>query len=172
MNLLVKRDVLFRSYRSASKMADIAPPDIPGWLRGCFTSDESSWHLAEDHRGKTAHDVASGDARYLFRTRSVTENVTVIAGRGVSEVERHSPVKDTEAENCSGSGRRKKQKQPDAGSRELRLRRFRMLQIWKFATEEEISLVEAWWKKYRKWLLNRVDTSTAPDIVVLPVPVG
>ncbi|ENI9457485.1 tail fiber assembly protein, partial [Escherichia coli] len=30
------------------------------------------------------------------------------------------------------------------------------------ATEEEISLLEAW-KKYRV-LLNRVDTSTAPDI--------
>ncbi|EFU0752417.1 tail fiber assembly protein [Escherichia coli] len=31
-----------------------------------------------------------------------------------------------------------------------------------YATEEETSLLEAW-KKYRM-LLNRVDTSTAPDI--------
>ncbi|EFL9605832.1 TPA: tail fiber assembly protein, partial [Escherichia coli] len=25
-----------------------------------FNSDESSWHLVEDHRGKTVYDVASG----------------------------------------------------------------------------------------------------------------
>ncbi|MCV2930046.1 tail fiber assembly protein, partial [Escherichia coli] len=38
------------------------------------------------------------------------------------------------------------------------------------ATEEEISLLEAW-KKYRV-LLNRVDTSTAPDIEWPAAPVG
>ncbi|EGI46490.1 tail fiber assembly protein [Escherichia coli H591] len=37
------------------------------------------------------------------------------------------------------------------------------------ATEEETSLLEAW-KKYRV-LLNRVDTSTAPDIEWPAVPV-
>ncbi|MBA1728690.1 phage tail protein, partial [Escherichia coli] len=27
-----------------------------------FNSDEASWHLVEDHLGKTVYDVASGDA--------------------------------------------------------------------------------------------------------------
>ncbi|MEE7197191.1 tail fiber assembly protein, partial [Escherichia coli O110:H10] len=36
------------------------------------------------------------------------------------------------------------------------------------ATEEETSLLEAW-KKYRV-LLNRIDTSTAPDIVWPEIP--
>ncbi|HAJ0382442.1 TPA: hypothetical protein HL416_20690 [Escherichia coli] len=38
-----------------------------------------------------------------------------------------------------------------------------------YATEEETTLLEAW-KKYRV-LLNRVDTSTAPDIEWPTVPV-
>ncbi|MEG9977731.1 phage tail protein, partial [Escherichia coli] len=41
---------------------DIAPPDIPAGFVAVFNSDESSWHLVEDHRGKTVYDVASGDA--------------------------------------------------------------------------------------------------------------
>lgn len=80
---------------------DIAPPDIPAGFVAVFNSDEASWHLVEDHRGKTVYDVASGDALFISELGPLPENVTVIAGRGVSEVERHSSVKDTEAENCS-----------------------------------------------------------------------
>ncbi|EJZ1643711.1 tail fiber assembly protein, partial [Escherichia coli] len=40
----------------------------------------------------------------------------------------------------------------------------------KIATEEETSLLEAW-KKYRV-LLNRVDTSVAPDIEWPAAPIG
>ncbi len=69
---------------------DIAPPDIPAGFVAVFNSDESSWHLVEDHRGKTVYDVASGDALFISELGSLPENVTVIPGRGVSEVERHS----------------------------------------------------------------------------------
>ena len=41
---------------------DIAPPDIPAGFVAVFNSDKASWHLVEDHRGKTVYDVASGDA--------------------------------------------------------------------------------------------------------------
>ncbi|ENW8605762.1 tail fiber assembly protein, partial [Escherichia coli] len=44
---------------------DIAPPDIPAGFVAVFNSDESSWHLVEDHRGKTVYDVASGDALFI-----------------------------------------------------------------------------------------------------------
>ena len=44
---------------------DIAPPDIPAGFVAVFNSDESSWHLVEDHRGKTVYDVALA-TRYLF----------------------------------------------------------------------------------------------------------
>ncbi len=36
---------------------DIAPPDIPAGFVAVFNSDEASWHLVEDHRGKTVYDV-------------------------------------------------------------------------------------------------------------------
>ena len=35
---------------------DIAPPDIPAGFVAVFNSDEASWHLVEDHRGKTVYD--------------------------------------------------------------------------------------------------------------------
>lgn len=69
---------------------DIALPDIPAGFVVVFNSDEASWHLVEDHRGKTVYDVASGDALFISELGPLPENVTlVIPGRGVSEVERH-----------------------------------------------------------------------------------
>lgn len=44
---------------------DIAPPDIPAGFVAVFNSDDASWHLVEDHRGKTVYDVASGDALFI-----------------------------------------------------------------------------------------------------------
>ncbi|KAA2085124.1 tail fiber assembly protein [Escherichia coli] len=117
---------------------DIAPPDIPAGFVAVFNSDEASWHLVEDHRGKTVYDVASGDelfiselgplpAEKLFRIREAEEtknNLMQVASEHIAPLQ-------------------------DAADLEI-------------ATEEETSLLEAW-KKYRV-LLNRVDTSTAPDI--------
>ena len=44
---------------------DIAPPDIPAGFVAVFNSDEASWHLVEDHRGKTVMTWHQG-TRYLF----------------------------------------------------------------------------------------------------------
>ncbi|MCM4423806.1 tail fiber assembly protein, partial [Escherichia coli] len=54
----------------------IAPPDIPAGFVAVFNSDESSWHLVEDHRGKTVYDVASGDALFISELGSLPESVT------------------------------------------------------------------------------------------------
>lgn len=77
---------------------DIAPPDIPAGFVAVFNSDKASWHLVEDHRGKTVYDVASGDALFISELGPLPENVTGYRRKGVSEVERHSWVKDAEAE--------------------------------------------------------------------------
>ncbi len=77
---------------------DIAPPDIPAGFVAVFNSDEASWHLVEDHRGKTVYDVASGDALFISELGPLPENATWLSPEGVSEVERHSLVKDAEAE--------------------------------------------------------------------------
>ncbi|STI32578.1 tail fiber chaperone; Qin prophage [Escherichia coli] len=52
MNLLVKVMHIFRLIQVCSKQYDIAPPDIPAGFVAVFNSDESSWHLVEDHRVK------------------------------------------------------------------------------------------------------------------------
>ncbi len=140
---------------------DIAPPDIPAGFVAVFNSDEASWHLVEDHRGKTVYDVASGDALFISELGPLPENVT-----------RLSPGEYQKWNGTLGEG---------YGSRKLfRIReaeetKNNLMQVasehiaplqdaadLEIATEEEISLLEAW-KKYRV-LLNRVDTSTAQDI--------
>jgi phage terminase large subunit GpA-like protein len=103
---------------------DIALPDIPAGFVVVFNSDEASWHLVEDHRGKTVYDVASGDALFISELGPLPENVTWLSPAG-------------EFQKWNGTS-------------------------WIKDTEEETSLLEAC-KMYRV-LLNRVDTSTAPDI--------
>ena len=97
---------------------DIAPPDIPAGFVAVFNSDESSWHLVEDHRGKTVYkDVASGDALFISELGSLPENVTWLSPEGISEVERHSLGERCRSRKTvpdPGGGRNKKQ--PDAGS--------------------------------------------------------
>lgn len=95
----------------------IAPPDIPAGFVAVFNSDEASWHLVEDHRGKTVYDVASGDALFISELGSLPENVTWLSPEGVSEVERHSLGERCRSRKTipdPGGGRNKKQ--PDAGS--------------------------------------------------------
>ncbi len=53
MNLLVKVMHIFRLIQAASKQYRYCTARYSGRLRGCFNSDEASWHLVEDHRGKT-----------------------------------------------------------------------------------------------------------------------
>ncbi len=61
---------------------DIAPPDIPAGFVAVFNSDEASWHLVEDHRGKTVYDVASGDALFISELGPLPENVTRLSPGG------------------------------------------------------------------------------------------
>ncbi|WP_407230136.1 tail fiber assembly protein [Escherichia coli] len=126
---------------------DIAPPDIPAGFVAVFNSDESSWHLVEDHRGKTVYDVASGDALFISELGPLPENVTlVIAGRGVSEVERHSRVKDTEAEKLFRIREAEETKNNLMQVASEHIAPLQDAADLEIATEEEISLLEAWEK--------------------------
>ncbi len=61
---------------------DIALPDIPAGFVAVFNSNEASWHLVEDHRGKTVYDVASGDALFISELGPLPENVTWLSPGG------------------------------------------------------------------------------------------
>ncbi len=122
---------------------DIAPPDIPAGFVAVFNSDESSWHLVEDHRGKTVYDVASGDALFISELGPLPENVTVVTGRGISEVERHSPGERCRSRKTvpdPGGGRNKNSLMQVASEHIAPLQDAVDLEI---ATEEENSLLAA-----------------------------
>ncbi len=142
---------------------DIAPPDIPAGFVAVFNSDEASWHLVEDHRGKTVYDVASGDALFISELGPLPENVTWLSPEGEFQKWNGTAwVKDTEAEKLFRIREAEETKNNLMQVASEHIAPLQDAADLEIATEEETSLLEAW-KKYRV-LLNRVDTSTAPDI--------
>ncbi|WP_449261866.1 tail fiber assembly protein [Escherichia coli] len=143
---------------------DIAPPDIPAGFVAVFNSDDASWHLVEDHRGKTVYDVASGDALFISELGPLPENVTWLSPAG--EYQRWdgvSWVKDEEAEKLF---RIRKAEEKKARLIQEATDNIAILQDavnLEIATNEENSQLDSW-RKYRV-LVSRIDTSTAPDIV-------
>ncbi|MXH99399.1 tail fiber assembly protein [Escherichia coli] len=150
---------------------DIAPPDIPAGFVAVFNSDEASWHLVEDHRGKTVYDVASGDALFISELGSLPENVTWLSPEGeFPKWNGTAWVKDTEAEKLFRIREAEETKNSLMQVASEHIAPLQDAVDLEIATEEETLLLEAW-KKYRV-LLNRVDTSTAPDIEWPVAPIG
>ncbi len=148
----------------------IAPPDIPVGFVAVFNSDEASWHLVEDHRGKTVYDVASGDALFISELGPLPENVTWLSPEGEYQKWNGTAwVKDTEAEKLFRIREAEETKNSLMQVASEHIAPLQDAADLEIATEEETSLLEAW-KKYRV-LLNRVDTSTAPDIEWPAIPV-
>ncbi|HCD6548756.1 TPA: tail fiber assembly protein [Escherichia coli] len=128
-----------------------------------FNSDEASWHLVEDHRGKTVYDVASGDELFISELGPLPENVTWLSPEGEFQKWNGTAwVKDTEAEKLFRIREAEETKNNLMQVASEHIAPLQDAADLEIATEEETSLLEAW-KKYRV-LLNRVDTSTAPDI--------
>ncbi|EFG6464660.1 phage tail assembly protein T [Escherichia coli] len=149
----------------------IAPPDIPAGFVAVFNSDEASWHLVEDHRGKTVYDVASGDALFISELGPLAENVTWLSPEGEFQKWNGTAwVKDTEAEKLFRIREAEETKNSLMQVASEHIAPLQDAVDLEIATEEEISLLEAW-KKYRV-LLNRVNTTTAPDIEWPVAPIG
>ncbi|EHH7722729.1 phage tail tape measure protein [Escherichia coli] len=148
----------------------IAPPDIPVGFVAVFNSDEASWHLVEDHRGKTVYDVASGDSLFISELGPLPENITWLSPEGEFQKWNGTAwVKDTEAEKLFRIREAEETKNSLMQVASEHIAPLQDAADLEIATEEETSLLEAW-KKYRV-LLNRVDTSTAPDIEWPAIPV-
>ncbi|WP_435817083.1 terminase gpA endonuclease subunit [Escherichia coli] len=136
-----------------------------------FNSDEASWHLVEDHRGKTVYDVASGDALFISELGPLPENVTWLSPGGEYQKWNGTAwVKDTEAEKLFRIREAEETKNSLMQVASEHIAPLQDAVDLEIATEEEISLLEAW-KKYRV-LLNRVNTTTAPDIEWPVAPIG
>ena len=142
---------------------DIAPPDIPAGFVAVFNSDDASWHLVEDHRGKTVYDVASGDALFISELGPLPENVTWLSPEGeFQKWDGTTWVKDTDAEKQSQVREAEETKNSLMKAANDHITPLQDAVDLEIATEEEVSMLTAW-KKYRV-ALHRVDTSTAPNI--------
>lgn len=143
---------------------DIAPPEIPAGFVAVFNSENESWHIVEDHRGKTVYDVASGDALFISEPGPLPENVTWLSPAGeYQKWDGVSWVKDEEAEKLFRIREAEEKKArliQEATDNIAILQDAVNLEI---ATNEENSQLDSW-RKYRV-LVSRIDTSTAPDIV-------
>ena len=143
---------------------DIAPPEIPAGFVAVFNSENESWIIVEDHRGKTVYDVASGDALFISELGPLPENVTWLSPAGeYQKWDGVSWVKDEEAEKLFRIREAEEKKArliQEATDNIAILQDAVNLEI---ATTEENSQLDSW-RKYRV-LVSRIDTSTAPDIV-------
>ncbi|HAI4006066.1 TPA: tail fiber assembly protein [Escherichia coli] len=143
---------------------DIAPPEIPAGFVAVFNSENESWIIVEDHRGKTVYDVASGDALFISELGPLPENATWLSPAGeYQKWDGVSWVKDEEAEKLFRIREAEEKKArliQEATDNIAILQDAVNLEI---ATTEENSQLDSW-RKYRV-LVSRIDTSTAPDIV-------
>ncbi|EGO8116978.1 TPA: DUF4376 domain-containing protein [Escherichia coli] len=55
---------------------DIAPPDIPEGHVAIFDEDENTWHLMEDHRGKTVYHEETGEKLVITGPGPLPSSVT------------------------------------------------------------------------------------------------
>ena len=149
---------------------DIAPPDVPAGFVAVFNSENETWSLVEDHRGKTVYDVASGKALFISEPGPLPENVTWKSPEGdYQKWDGTSWVKDTEAEKLFRIREAEETKNSLMQAASEHIAPLQDAVELELATEEEVAKLAAW-KKYRV-LLNRIDTSTAPDIVWPEMPV-
>ena len=126
-------------------------------------TDVWTYKPVQYYPGKTVYDVASGDALFISELGPLPENVTWLSPEGEFQKWNGTAwVKDTEAEKLFRIREAEETKNNLMQVASEHIAPLQDAADLEIATEEENSLLEAW-KKYRV-LLNRVDTSTAPDI--------
>lgn len=142
---------------------EIEPPEIPDGFAGVFNHEAGEWSVQEDHRGLTVYRTDSGAAVRITELGPLPDGVTSLAPDGSyqkwdgsqwvadPDAEKQAQIRDAES--------MKKALMQAAGEKISTLQDAVELEL---ATDDETAQLEQW-KKYRV-LLNRIDTSTAPDI--------
>lgn len=150
---------------------DIEPPEVPAAHVAVFDGANNTWSQVEDHRGKVIFHTSTGAQIYVTELGPLPANTTSIAPDGQYQKWNGSLwSRDEEAERAAQLGEaqsKKNQLMRVANSRIAPLQDAVDLGI--ASNEETQALLD--WKKYRV-LLNRIDTSTAPDIEWTEQPAG
>ncbi|HAO9341572.1 tail fiber assembly protein [Escherichia coli] len=163
-------DIFGASIRTIQNWQEQGMPVLRGGGKGNEVLYDSAavirWYAerdAEIENEKTVYDVASGDALFISELGPLPENVTWLSPEGEFQKWNGTAwVKDAEAEKLFRIREAEETKNSLMQVASEHIAPLQDAVDLEIATEEETSLLEAW-KKYRV-LLNRVDTSTAPDI--------
>lgn len=146
---------------------DIAPPDIAPGMAAVFNGIK--WSLYEDHRNDAVYSKENGQQIFITELGELPSDVTAIAPEDDYMCwDGTKWIKDSDAERAAAVSHavdEKKQLQKDATEIISTLQDAVDLDM---ATEKEIALLSEW-KAFRV-LLNRVDTSKAPEIEWPEVP--
>ncbi|MEY0576594.1 tail fiber assembly protein [Providencia manganoxydans] len=127
------------------------------------SADEKSWLYITDHRGKTAYNTENRQPIEIDFIGDLPDTLTLLEPK--TEFDKWNGKKwitDTEAQKASliaEADNEKAQRLDEANNTIMYLQEAVDVDL---ATESEATALQEW-KKYRV-LLNRVDTSTAPDI--------
>lgn len=148
---------------------EIAPPAASAGKVAVFNDSALVWSMVEDHRGKTIFDTETGLPMLVTELGPLPENTTSLAPDGQYQKWNGTEwVPDDEAEKAAQlreADNKKKSLMRTANDTIAPLQD--AVDLGMATPEEEASLLE--WKEYRVEL-NRVDTSTAPDIEWPEVP--
>ncbi|EEW2053964.1 tail fiber assembly protein [Escherichia coli] len=163
-------DIFGASIRTIQNWQEQGMPVLRGGGKGNEVLYDSAavikWYAerdAEIENEKTVYDVASGDELFISELGPLPENVTWLSPEGEFQKWNGTAwVKDAEAEKLFRIREAEEIKNSLMQVASEHIAPLQDAVDLEIATEEETSLLEAW-KKYRV-LLNRVDTSTAPDI--------
>lgn len=142
---------------------EIEPPAIQEGFAAVFDFTKQEWGVEEDHRGKTLYSTETGEPVFITELGSLPENVTFISPDGeYQKWDGSAWVKDEEAEKAAliDEAEQNKSVLMKAASQQISLLQD-AVDLGMATDEEKETLVAL--KKYRV-LLNRVDTSLAPDI--------
>lgn len=146
---------------------DIAPPDITPGMAAVFNGKK--WSLYEDHRNDVVYSKENGQQIFITGLGELPSDVTDIAPEGdFMRWDGNQWIKDSDAERAAAVSHaidEKKRRQKEATEIISTLQDAVDLDM---ATEKEIALLSEW-KSYRV-LLNRIDTSLAPEIEWPEVP--
>ncbi|ELB7803821.1 MULTISPECIES: tail fiber assembly protein [Enterobacter cloacae complex] len=146
---------------------DIAPPDIAPGMAAVFNGKK--WSLYEDHRNDTVYSKKNGQQIFITGLGELPSDVTTIAPEGdYMRWDDNKWIKDSDAERAAAvSHAIEEKKQLQKAATEI-INTLQDAVDLDMATEKEIVLLSEW-KAFRV-LLNRVDTSKAPEIEWPEVP--
>lgn len=146
---------------------DIAPPDIAPGMAAVFNGKK--WSLYEDHRNDTVYSKKNGQQIFITGLGELPSDVTTIAPEGdYMHWDDNKWIKDSDAERAAAvSHAIEEKKQLQKAATEI-INTLQDAVDLDMATEKEIVLLSEW-KAFRV-LLNRVDTSKAPEIEWPEVP--